>query len=129
MARLLIFVFVAFAFAHAQAATCRGRVQYASSGKPAANVLIEARSLSGLNPLFLVPQVPFTVLSTAATRSDGTFTLQLPEHVQRLRLAARGKFAQGGKTRWDCQITPRPNLLNIISIPKDFQPWHPRKQI
>lgn len=128
MPRLLFLLFVALA-CHAQAATYHGRVQYASSGKPAANVLIEARGLSGLNPLFLVPQVPFTVLSTAATRSDGTFTLQLPEHVRRLRFAARGKFAQGGKTRWDCQITPRPNLLNIITIPEDFQPWHPRNKI
>jgi hypothetical protein len=129
VARLLSLVLVGFACAHAQAATYRGRVQYASSGKPAANVLVEARSLSGLNPLFLVPQVPFTVVSTTATRSDGAFTFQLPEHVRRLRLAARGKFAHGGKTRWDCQITPRPNVLNIIIIPQDFQPWHPRKQI
>ena len=121
-------IFVAFACAHAQGATYRGRVQYASSGKPVANVLIEARSLYDSSLLFFLPQERHTVLRTTATRSDGTFALELPEHVRRLRFAARGKYMRGGTTRWDREITPRPNAPNTIIVPDDFRAWHPGPQ-
>jgi hypothetical protein len=127
--RLLQFLLVAVICGHAQGATYRGRVQYVSTGKPAAKVLVEARSRSGLNLLFLVPQVPYTVVRTVTTRSDGTFIIELPEPVRRLRFAARGKCTRSGTTRWDREISPRPNAPNIIIVPADFQPWHPRKKI
>jgi hypothetical protein len=127
--RLLLLLLVACVCVHAEGATYRGRVQYASTGKPAAKVLVEARSRSGLDLLFLVPQVPYTVLHTVTTRSDGTFIIELPEPVRRLRFAARGKYMRSGSTRWDCEISPRPNAPNIIIVPEDFQPWHPRNKI
>ena len=118
MPRLLQFLLVAAVCGHAQGATYRGRVQYASTGKPAAKVLVEARSRSGVNLLFLVPQVPYIVLRTATTRSDGTFIIELPEHVRRLRFAARGKDMRSGTTRGIAKSlldqTPRTSLSSLM---------------
>src|ERR1043165_1004882 len=101
MRHLLQFLLIAVVLGHAEGATYRGRVQYAATRKPAAKVIVEARSGSGLNMLFRVPQVPYTVLHTVTTRSDGTFIIELPEPVRRLRFAARGKYMRSGTTRWD----------------------------
>src|SRR3954462_9566242 len=91
MTRLAQVICLLLVSATSQAATYRGRVQYASTGKPVPNVIVEARVKSGLNLLFLVPQMPYGVVATSATRRDGTFEFTLLERGRRLRFTALGR--------------------------------------
>jgi hypothetical protein len=125
----VLFAAAAFTIAEVHAGTYRGRVEYAATGKPAGNVIVEARSHSGRNLLFWIPRVPYVTLRSATTRSDGTFSLELPPRVERLRLAARGNFYVGGSQRWDVEISPRADTLTVIKLPETFRPSPPRKPL
>jgi hypothetical protein len=125
--RLVIFAVAALSVAEGSAATYRGRVEYAATGKRAAHIIVEARSRSGPNLLFWIPRVMHEAVDSTTTRSDGTFTFQLPDGITRLRFAARGIFYVGRNPHWDAEIIPRAGAPNIIRLPEGFRPWHPPK--
>jgi hypothetical protein len=112
--------------AAAHAATYRGRVQYAHSGKPAPGIIVAAVSLSPPNLLFLVPQDPYSVVSRTKTKPDGTFSLEVPNRPLRFRIIAPGIFHGWSGTGFDRRIIPQVNRFNILTIPEDFRPARPQ---
>jgi hypothetical protein len=128
--KYLLFLLLAFPIVTADAATTyRGRVQYASTGKPLKNVLVEARMHPTPHILFFAPRT-FAVVATTSTRPDGTFEFTLSERGRRLHFVAQGRMREVGKKLLVVTdrevVAPSPKTPNIISVPDDFRPWHPK---
>ena len=90
LTRIVIFVVAALSVADGHAATYRGRVEYAGTGKPAAHIIVEARSWSGPNLLFWVPRVMYEPVGSASSRLmvHSLSSYRMESHGSDSRLAA-----------------------------------------
>jgi hypothetical protein len=100
-----------------------GVVRRTPSGKPVAGVTILAYADPAPSPFFWIPRGPQELGSTVTAR-DGSFEFTLSAPQRRLWFIAMGmpKITPGKILLRDVALRrPRPDKLNLISVPEGFQ--------
>jgi len=95
--KYLLFLLLDFHVAAADSATIyRGRVQYASTGKPLKNVVVEARMHPAPHILFFVPRT-FAVVATTSSGPTGRSSLPFLRAVDVFTLWRRARCAKSAR--------------------------------